>query len=154
MIADRFHYRTHSRITDAEAFACHAANVDFTAGGSVEGDVTDDDVFGGDEGRLGRGIEDQFAAAQAFAEVVVGIACEFEGDSGGDECAEALSGTALEFDTNGIFGESVPMVFSDFVTEDGADGAVDIADGEGGGGGFARLDLFFLSSLRMFSQVA
>jgi hypothetical protein len=35
------------------------------------------------------------------------------------------------------------MVFSDFVTENCADGAVDIANGQGGGGGFARLDRVF-----------
>jgi hypothetical protein len=42
----------------------------------------------------------------------------------------------LEVEVDGIFGKSVPVFFGDFVTEDGADGAVDVADGEGGFGGF------------------
>jgi hypothetical protein len=146
MIADRFHNRTDTRITDAETFACHAVDVDFAAGGSVESDVADDDVFSSDEGGFGRGIEDDFTAAESFADVVVGIAFEFEGDSFGDKCAEALSGTTLEVDVDGIFGESVPVFFGDFVTEDGTDGAVDVADREGGFGGFAMLD-------RVFAQV-
>jgi hypothetical protein len=128
MIADRFHNRIYTRVADAEPFASHAVDVDFAAGGSVESNVADDDVFGGDEGGLGRWVEDDFTAAESFADVVVGIAFEFEGDSFGDECAKALSGTALEVEVNGVFGESVPVFFGDFVTEDGTDGAVDVAD--------------------------
>jgi hypothetical protein len=134
---NRFHNRTDSRVTDAETFACHAVNVDFTAGGSVESDVADDDVFSGDEGGFGRGVEDDFTAAESFADVVIGIAFEEEGDSLGDKCAEALSGTTLEVEVNGICGESVPMFFGDFVTKDGTDGAVDVADRQGGFSGFA-----------------
>ncbi len=137
MIADRFYNCTHTRITHTEPFASHAVDVDFAAGGSVEGDVADDDVFGGDEGGFGRGVKDDFTAAESFADVVVGIAFEFESDSFGDECAEALSGTTLEFEVDGIGGESVPVVFGDFVTEDGAYGAVDVADREGGFSWFA-----------------
>jgi hypothetical protein len=125
---NRFHNRIYTRVTDAEPFACHAVDVDFAAGGSVEGDVADDDIFGGDEGGFGRGVEDDFTAAESFADVVVGITFEFEGDSFGDKCAEALSGTTLEVKVDGIFGESVPVFFGDFVTENGADGAVDVAD--------------------------
>jgi hypothetical protein len=143
MIADRFHDRTHTRVTDAEPFASHAVDVDFAAGGSVEGDVADDDVFGGDEGGFGRGVEDNFTAAESFTDVVVGIAFEFEGDSLGDECTEALSSTTLEVEVDAIFGESVPVFFGNFVTEDGTDGAVDVADGEGGFGGCAMLDGVF-----------
>ncbi len=64
----------------------------------------------------------------------------------GDKCAEALSGTTLEFEVNGICGESVPVVFGDFVTEDGAYCAVDVADGEGGFSGCAIKN-------RVFAQV-
>ncbi len=125
---NRFHHRINPRIPHTEAFASHAVDVDFATGGSVEGDVADDDIFGGDEGGFGWGVEDDFTAAESFADVVVGIAFEFEGDSFGDECTEALSGTTLEFEVDGICGESVPVVFGDFVTEDGTDGAVDVAD--------------------------
>jgi hypothetical protein len=143
---NRFHDRTNTRITDAEPLTCHAVDVDFAAGGSVEGDVADDDVFGGDEGGFWRGVEDDFTAAESFTDVVVGIAFEFEGDSFGDKCAEALSGTTLEVEVDGIFGKSVPVFFGDFVTKDGADGAVDVANWEGGFSGFAMLD-------RVFAQV-
>jgi hypothetical protein len=138
-IADRFYHCIYTRVTNAEPFACHAVDVDFAAGGSVESDVADDDVFGGDESGFGRGIEDDFTAAESFADVVVGIAFEFECDSFGDKCAEALSGTTLEFQVDGIFRESVPVFFGDFVTQDGTDGAVDVADREGGFGWFTVL---------------
>jgi hypothetical protein len=143
---NRFHHRIYTRVADAEPFACHAVDVDFATGGTVESNVADDDVFGGDEGGFGRGVEDDFPAAESFADVVVGIAFEFEGDSLGDKCAEALSGTALEVEVDGIFGESVPVVFGDFVTEDGAYCTVDVADWEGGFSGFAVID-------RVFAQV-
>jgi hypothetical protein len=57
-----------------------------------------------------------------------------------------LSGTTLEVEMNGIFGESVPVVFGDFVTEDGTDSAVDVADREDGFSGFAITN-------RVFAQV-
>jgi hypothetical protein len=129
---NRFYYSIYTRVADAETFACHAVDVDFAAGGSVESDVADDDVFGSDEGGFGRGVEDDFTAAESFADVVVGIAFEFEGDSLGDKCAEALSGTTLEVEVDGIFGESVPVFFGDFVTEDSSYCAVDVADWQGG----------------------
>jgi hypothetical protein len=72
-----------------------------------------------------------FTAAESFADVVVGIAFEEEGDSLGDKCAEALSSTTLEVKENGIFGESVPVFFGDFVTEDSAYCAVDVGNREG-----------------------
>jgi hypothetical protein len=143
---NRFHHCIYTRVADAEPFACHAVDVDFAAGGSVESDITDDDVFGSDKGRFGRGVEDNFTAAESFADVVVGIAFEFEGDSLGDKCAEAFSSTTLEVEMNGIFGESVPMFFGDFVTEDVTDGAVDVADRQGGFSGFAIKN-------RVFAQV-
>jgi hypothetical protein len=53
VVADRFYYSTHPRVADAETFASHVVDVDFAPGGSVEGDVADDDVFGGDTSGTG-----------------------------------------------------------------------------------------------------
>ncbi len=44
----------------------------------------------------GRRADDDFAAAHAFADVVVGFAGEDEADARGEEGAEALAGAALE----------------------------------------------------------
>jgi hypothetical protein len=58
-------------------------------------DVADEDAFFGQEaGGLGR-IGDDAAAGEAFAEIVVGVAFEFERDAVGNECAEALAGRAV-----------------------------------------------------------
>ena len=65
-------------VAHAEALARHAAEIDFAGGRAVERDVADDDVLLGDEGRSRRRIDDDLAAGQALADVVVGIAFERE----------------------------------------------------------------------------
>ena len=63
-------------VADAEALARHAADVGLAAGGPVEGDVADDDVLLRDERAARRRIDDDLAAGQPLAEVVVGVALE------------------------------------------------------------------------------
>ena len=52
----------------------------------------DDDVFLGREGGTLRRVDDDLAAGEAFADVIVGVAFEAEGHAARDERAEALAG--------------------------------------------------------------
>ncbi len=54
MITDGFNDRIHAAVAYCKAFAGHAVDVGLTGCRTVERDVADDDVFGGDEGRLAR----------------------------------------------------------------------------------------------------
>ncbi len=68
-------------VADGEALAGDAVEEDFAAGCAVEDDVADEDAFLGQEaGGLGR-IGDDAAAGEALAEIVVGVAFEFERDA-------------------------------------------------------------------------
>jgi hypothetical protein len=68
--------RLDAAVAHAEALAGHAADVGLAAGRAVEGDVADDDVVLGTKVDLRRRIDDDLAAGQPLAEVVVGVAFE------------------------------------------------------------------------------
>ena len=90
-------------IAHAEAFAGHAAEEGFSGGRAVEGDVAEDDVVFGGEGRLGVRVDDDASAAEALADVVVGVAFDLDGHARGDEGAEGLARAALELQVDGAF---------------------------------------------------
>ena len=58
----------------------------------------------GDEGGTLRRIDDDPPAAEALAEVIVGVAFEFERHALGHERAEALAGAAVELELNRVLG--------------------------------------------------
>jgi hypothetical protein len=96
VVACPFDYCCGAGVADGEAFACASVGVEVAACGSVEAGVADDHVAAGVEGGACRGFDDDFAAVDTFAYVVVAFACEVEADSFVVECTEALSGCALE----------------------------------------------------------
>src|ERR1700722_9756653 len=106
VIAYAFYNRNCAGVADGEALASNAVEEDFAAGGAIENHVTDENaLFRKEEGCLRRGGNDA-AAGEALAEVVVAVAFEFEGHTGGDECAEALASGAFEFEVDGVVGQS------------------------------------------------
>ncbi len=94
----------------------------------------------GDEGGAGGRIDDDLAAAQSLADVVVGVAFEFERHALRDERAEALARAAVEFQMHRVLRQSLPVLLRDLVAEDRADDAVDVADRERGRDFLAALD--------------
>ena len=129
MIAHAFHHGGDAGVADAEALASHAADVDLATGGAVEPDVADDDVLLGREGGGGRGEDDELAAREALADVVVGIAFEGEGHALRHEGAEALAGGTRELDLDGVLGEALGAVLAgDLAPGNGADNTVDVAN--------------------------
>ena len=91
MIADSFDDGVDARIADAEAFAGHAADVGFTRRGAIKRYVTDDNVFCGVEGGAGVRIDDDLAAGETLAEIIVRVAFESEAHAARHERAEALA---------------------------------------------------------------
>ncbi len=82
-------------VADAEPLAGAAAEEGPAAGRAVERDVADEDVVLGDERRdLGRE-DDDLAAGEPLADVVVGVALERQRDPPRHEGAEALAGRAV-----------------------------------------------------------
>ena len=138
-----FHHRGGPRVADAEPLARNARDKGPAAGGAVEGDVAGDDVFlrliaGG----LGRA-EDDLAARQALAHVVVALADQLEGQALRDEGPEALAARAGAAHRVGVVGQGAAVAAGDLAAQDGAEGAVGVghfqADRLGRGAGQLEL---------------
>src|SRR5205823_1865651 len=99
------HDRVDAAVANAEALAGHAADVGLAAGRPVEGDVADDHVLAGHErAALGR-VDDDLAAGEAFADVIVGVAFQSERDAARHKGAETLTGRALEMQLDRVVGQ-------------------------------------------------
>ena len=102
VIADAFHDRGGAGVANREALARHAVEECFAAGGAIQRHVADHDVFFRQERRVARRIHDQPAAGKSLADVIVGVAFELERDALREECAEALSGRAVEVEVDRV----------------------------------------------------
>ena len=70
------------------------------------------------------------SARQALADIVVGIADQFQRHAARQEGAEGLAGGAGEADRDRVFRQAgMAVALGHFARQHGADGAVDIADG-------------------------
>ena len=90
MVANAFHHDFSAGITHAEPFTGHAPNKGLARGSAVEGHVPDNAVFFRFKLRRPVGVHNQLGPAQAFAEVVIGVAFQFEFNATRAERAEAL----------------------------------------------------------------
>ena len=128
-------------VADGEALPGHAADVDFAGSGAVERHVADGHVLLGLERGGGGRIDDDLAAREALADVVVGVALDGKGHAPRHEGAEALAGGTLEADADRVIGQALGAVLlGDLVAGDRADHAVDVPDRQLGNDLFAALD--------------
>src|SRR5262249_17795478 len=105
VVADALDDRVNPAVAHAEPLPGHATHERFAAGRAVEGDVADDDVVLGDERALLRREDDERAAREPLAPVVIGVALEREADAARDESAQALPGGAGEVNLDRIVGK-------------------------------------------------
>jgi hypothetical protein len=86
-------------------------------------------MFSGTMPEFARRLDDDAAAGQALADIVVGFAFELEGDAAREPGAEALAGGALEADVDGVVGQAgMAVALGDLARQHRAGGAVDVAD--------------------------
>src|SRR5579864_460351 len=122
MVANAFDHRSCARVADGEALACNAVEECFAARRAVQSNVANDDVLFGSEGGIAWRVNDDLAARQSLAHIVVGVAFERECDALGEERTEALTRRTGKMDANRIVGESRRAVAArDFSTQDCAD---------------------------------
>ena len=141
VVAHALNHGGDAGVADGETLAGAAVDVDLTGGGAVEGHIADDDVVLGLEAGVGRRVDDEFAAGQAFAKIVVGVALDGERHAARDEGAEALAGGALETEADRVFGQTLGAeFFGDLVARDGADDTVDVFDRQLGDHFFTAVD--------------
>ena len=102
VVAGALDDRRGAGVAHAEALAGDAAEEHLAFDGAVEHGVADDDVLAGLALERLRRLDDDPAAAQALADVVVGFAGQFERDAARQEGAEALAGGAGHADVDGV----------------------------------------------------
>ena len=85
--------------------------------------------FLGHDAAVGRRPDDQAPARQAFADIVVGFAIEFEGDAAREPSPETLSGGAGKVHMDGAVRQALMAVaLGHFARQHAAGGAIDVAD--------------------------
>ncbi len=129
VIAGAFDDGRGAGIAHAKALAGDAAKIRLAGDRAVHHRIADDDVLVGLRRTLGIRIDDDAAARQALADVVVGRSLQLEADAAREECAEALAGGALERDMDRVLGQArMPVAPRDDAGQHRADRAVRVAD--------------------------
>ena len=91
VIADALDDGLRAAVANGEPLAGDAAHERVAAGGAVERDVADDDVFFRGKRGVARRTDDEASAGQSLADEVVGLAFERQCDAAGKKRAEALT---------------------------------------------------------------
>ena len=102
MIPHAFDDGPGAAVADAEPFGGATAEERLAAGGAVQAHVANQDVpFGRKSAGLGR-IDDQPAAGESLAHVVVRVPFQFQRDAAGQKRPEALSGRTVKLEVNRV----------------------------------------------------
>jgi hypothetical protein len=102
MVARALDDRDRAGIAHREALAGDAAEIALALDRAIHHGVADDDRFLRHDPRVARRLDDEDAARQALADIVVAFAFELEGDALGEPRAERLAGGALQADMDGV----------------------------------------------------
>src|SRR4051812_17513096 len=127
VIAHAFNDSSGAGIANGKAFAGESVEEGFAGGGTVEGNVADDDVLFWREARGFRRKDDEASTGEALADVVVSFAFQREGYAGREEGAETLSSGTVESEAHGVIRKTLRSVTpDDFAADHSADGAVNV----------------------------
>src|SRR5262245_9173478 len=110
MVAGPFDHRDGARVTHCEALAGDAAEIALALDGAVQHGVADDDRFLRLESAIGRRPDDDAAARETLADIVVGVAFELEGHAAREPSAEALAGRSGQAHVNGVVRQAVVAI--------------------------------------------
>src|SRR3984893_14476727 len=102
MIAGAFDYGDRAGVAHREALAGDAAEIALTLDRAIHHGVADDDGFFRHDTGIARRLDDDAAARQALADIVVAFAFEIEGDPAREPRAEGLARGALEAHLDGV----------------------------------------------------
>src|SRR6516162_5556300 len=89
-------------VAHGETLAGDAAEIAFARDRAVQHGVADDDALFRHDAAVARRLDDDLAAREALADIVVGFAFEIEGDALRKPRAEGLARGALEADMDGV----------------------------------------------------
>eukprot|EP00982_Pelagococcus_subviridis_P002394 18522-Pelagococcus_subviridis.AAC.9 len=107
VVADALDDGVRARVADAETLRGDAAEERLPRGRAVQRDVPDDDRAARVERRVGGRADDDFAAAEALADVVVRVAGDLDGDALARERAEGLPRAAVQLHRDRARGQAL-----------------------------------------------
>src|SRR5581483_9125052 len=129
MVASALDHGGCAGITHREPLAGNAAEITFAVGSAVEHRIADDDRLFRNDARIGLRPDDQAAARQALAHIIVRITLELEGDAARKPGAERLAGGADEAHVDGVVRKPrVSVTLGDLAGQHSAGGAIDVLD--------------------------
>ncbi|GJD02058.1 hypothetical protein ColKHC_10883 [Colletotrichum higginsianum] len=116
-----------TRVADGESLGSNTAEEHCTLGGTVQTDVTDNDiVLGLEHGGAGR-IDDQATTRQTLADVVIGVTLELQGNTRGEESTEGLASGTLDVDVDSVQRQTIfTIALGDVVGERSTHGTVGV----------------------------
>src|SRR3981189_1360204 len=100
VVADSFDHSSRSGIAHRKALASTSIEERFAAGGAIESNVADQNIFLGSESGPARRIHYQPSTGQTLADVIVGLAFGRERASLGQKRAQALPRRSFELNPN------------------------------------------------------
>ena len=129
VVAESFDNCFDAGITNAETFASHACDVGFTRSRSVEANVASDDVFVSYEWRGFVWANNNLAARESFAEIVISIADHGESHALRAERTERLTSRTSEVHLDRVFREASRIILAgNFRASDRSNHTVGIDD--------------------------
>src|SRR6202023_845788 len=129
MIAGAFDHGDRAGVAHREALAGDAAEIALALDRAIHHGVADDDGFLRHDAGIARRLDDDAAAGQALADIVVAFAFEIEGDAARQPGAERLARSALEADVDGIVRQAgVTVDLRHRAGQHGAGAAVGVVD--------------------------
>ena len=130
MIAGAFHDRDGARIAHRETLARHAFEIGLARDRAIKHRVTDNDILGRLAGNAFGLAHHDASPRKTLADIIVGVAVEFEADAARKKGAEAQPRRAGKADDDGVLGQPRMAVSpGDFARQHGADGTVHVAHG-------------------------
>ena len=120
MLAYTFYNCICTGVTYCEALACHTIDKGSSAGGSIKGNISYNNVIFCFVACIFRSFQDQLTAGKAFAKVVIAVACKLQGETLGDKCTKALSAGSCTVDFYSVFRKSLFVISGNLSTKDGS----------------------------------
>ena len=129
VITDAFYHCARAAVSHTKTLTTHAPKIRLTRSRAVQRDIADQNIFFRHKGRGARRKDDEFAAGQALADIIVGVTFQTQRDTTRNKCRETLAGRAIEIDFDGVVRQTLTaMALREFISQEGADSAINIAN--------------------------
>ena len=131
MVAGPLDDGVHTAVADGEPLAGRPVEVGLALRGAIQRGVPDQDRLFRDEGGALGGIHNDPPAAQALAQIVIGLALEFQRHASGQEGPERLAGRPRKLDVDGVRRQAFQAIASgDLTGQDRPHRPVHVPDGQ------------------------